>query len=297
MTLIAPINRFIYNLKILLTIAKTTKYWPFVVLFRLGILKNVSLKLNDGTLFELKSVSNYFSLIGYCEFKKIQRKLDIKRENGEVHFNFKEHEIIFQCATDDERNNLAPLINDQFIREEYSKLDVLNRMVVDIGTNVGDTAIYFSKSGAKGVIAIEPVKHYFDQALRNVELNHLANSISLIRAYVVSKHRISESNGHLDASPKIGIDDIVNQFDLKEAALKIDCEGCEYDIINSSNEEILHRFSSIAIEYHHGYKDIKSKLQNIGYQVNNTSPRQVKGVGEKETNLEVGLLFAHRNES
>jgi hypothetical protein len=48
----------------------------------------------------------------------------------------------------------------QVIQETFSSgvydIDVVGRDVVDIGSNIGDTAIYFALKGAKRVIALEP---------------------------------------------------------------------------------------------------------------------------------------------
>ena len=43
-----------------------------------------------------------------------------------------------------------------FLYEEYQTLPVKDRIVIDIGGSIGDTAIYFALKGAKKVIALEP---------------------------------------------------------------------------------------------------------------------------------------------
>ncbi len=53
----------------------------------------------------------------------------------------------------------------------------------------------------------------------------------------------------------------------------MDCEGCEYDVIKSTSDEILKKFSHIQIEYHLGYFDLKKKLENCGFDVTVTKPR------------------------
>ena len=52
----------------------------------------------------------------------------------------------------------------------------------------------------------------------------------------------------------------------------MDCEGCEYDSILETANEILQKFSHIQIEYHYGYKNLKEKLESAGFSVKVTKP-------------------------
>ena len=51
-----------------------------------------------------------------------------------------------------------------FYKKDYDFLNVKNKIVIDIGTNIGDTAIYFVLMGAKKVIALEPDPKIFKYA-------------------------------------------------------------------------------------------------------------------------------------
>ena len=79
--------------------------------------------------------------------------------------------------------------------------------------------------------------------------------------------------------------------------LKMDCEGCEYESILSAEKNTLKRFSHIIIEYHHGYKDLKEKLQRSGFRVSVTRPklnsRFYEPVGRK-LKFAVGYIYAER---
>ena len=52
----------------------------------------------------------------------------------------------------------------------------------------------------------------------------------------------------------------------------MDCEGCEYETILSSADDILQKFSHIQIEYHYGYKNLKERLEDSGFNVSVTKP-------------------------
>ena len=75
---------------------------------------------------------------------------------------------------------------------------------------------------------------------------------------------------------------IVRKYNVNNASLKIDCEGCEYKIISSSPDDILKKFTHIIMEYHNGYKELKSKLEKLGFQVSVNS----------NANSKMGILIA-----
>jgi len=45
---------------------------------------------------------------------------------------------------------------DVFGSEEFKSMNFLNKIVLDIGANIGDSSIYFATLGAKKVMAVEP---------------------------------------------------------------------------------------------------------------------------------------------
>ena len=165
-----------------------------------------------------------------------------------------------------------------FFDEVYAELDVQDKIVVDIGANIGDTAIYFAIKGAKKVIALEPFSQNYELAKKNIELNNLTDKIELIQAGcsgISGTIKISsESDGPCSILsevsegleiPLLSLDDIVKKYNIDSGILKIDCEGCEQDVILNSSEKTLQKFSQIFIEYHYGYKDLKEKLTKLNF--------------------------------
>ena len=69
-----------------------------------------------------------------------------------------------------------------FILEDYKFLNIDNETVIDIGANIGDSAIYFALNGAKKVVALEPYPYSFNLADRNVRENNLENKIEVLNA-------------------------------------------------------------------------------------------------------------------
>ncbi len=65
--------------------------------------------------------------------------------------------------------------------------------------------------------------------------------------------------------------------------LKIDCEGCEYDIIlNWLNDNF---YKELIVEYHSGNEDIIKKLQSLGYKTKIFKPLK--------TNPNIGHIYAY----
>lgn len=49
--------------------------------------------------------------------------------------------------------------------------------------------------------------------------------------------------------------------------LKMDCEGCEYSVLNNLEREAFERIEAIFMEYHNGLQNLKSILESNGFQV------------------------------
>ena len=54
----------------------------------------------------------------------------------------------------------------------YDTLPIKDKIVLDVGANIGDTPIYFALHGSKKVIGIEPFPQNYEIAKKNVEINN-----------------------------------------------------------------------------------------------------------------------------
>ncbi len=153
----------------------------------------------------------------------------------------------------------------------YEGIDVNGKVVIDVGAFVGDTAIYFLLKGAKKVIAIEPLPANYEELLYNIHLNNMEGRIIPINAMVSNRHMIVEvpTNVPIDIRggsinefkrhgagdyvniESITLSDVINKFKVNpaNAVLKLDCEGCEYDIILNDYEHVK-LFKEVIFEYH-----------------------------------------------
>ena len=214
-----------------------------------------------------------------------------------------------------------------FLKKNYDIFKVKNNTVIDIGANIGDTAIFFAHNGAKRIIGVEPFHKNFEVAEKNVNANKLTDTIVLIKAGCGSKTGSVKIDPGYDSSiesrlvdfnegeyvPVITLQDIIQKYSIPiGSALKIDCEGCEYDIIENTPSDIISHFNHIQIEYHSGYRSLKRKLESIGYDViitkphatdvvnsffskfRRTNPNLVKGKFEHKIGY-AGFIFATKN--
>ena len=174
-----------------------------------------------------------------------------------------------------------------FLNEDYGKLPIKDKIVIDVGANIGDTVIYFALHGAKKVIGLEPFPKNYDLANRNIIANNLSDKIIMLLAGCSSEKRFVKINPKYESNheskliefqhgkqiPLLTLEDIITQYSIPLGSiLKIDCEGCENEIISSASNEVLQRFGYMQIEYHHGYTVLKKKLEKCGFKVSITVP-------------------------
>jgi len=90
----------------------------------------------------------------------------------------------------------------------------------------------------------------------------------------------------------LSLDEIVKRFDLKNAILKIDCEGCEYNLILNASDDDLKAFDQIIMEYHYGYINLVNRLRQAGFKVKCALPKYFYGIEAEDSNMYVGLIYA-----
>lgn len=164
--------------------------------------------------------------------------------------------------------NPGNTIVETFVNEIHdinSKIDFKDKIVIDVGAECGDTALYFAKKGAI-VYAIEPMKSHYEAMIRNLALNpelskriipvncaigkneilkfyhDKNNEIGVAASFVYNTHkesRISEIKGYT-------IEKFLNEQNLEEVELiKMDCKGCEFLL----SDKDISKTNIVKIEY------------------------------------------------
>ncbi|WP_054854391.1 FkbM family methyltransferase [Vulcanisaeta distributa] len=171
--------------------------------------------------------------------------------------------------------------------------DLSGWLVFDVGAYVGDTPLYFARRGAF-VVAVEPVPTYFNAMLRNLELNpELKSRILPINAAIADRDGYVEIglDGEVDGEASmfkggvkrvrvrsftlgsllnhiknLGVD--INSFRVR--ALKMDCKGCEWDVVNNELDT-LKLFDVIKIEYstylrNYPVNELMGRVESLGFK-------------------------------
>ena len=181
-----------------------------------------------------------------------------------------------------------------------------NDTVIDVGGHIGLFMLFCEQFCRKGKIyCFEPVLDNYRIFLDNVKLNNLENVFSFNTAVSKQDGNIplylnDDASGHsvfLKSSNSIQVDSITLQkiFDLNNIKkcnlLKLDCEGSEYEIINSLPDSYFSMIDKMIIEYHFAEKypklltDLIKKLEFTSFSVN-----------VKKLSDDTGLIFAVKNQ-
>ncbi|MCL4518278.1 MAG: FkbM family methyltransferase [Thaumarchaeota archaeon] len=266
----------------MLNLASHITNWYDYYLVRLKVKENAIIRFRNGNTLPLtrsrflKDVSNIGTMVMLQKFGK---RLTLKNLSSGYQLTI-DGKISFVA------NNLGEThsVIETFALGQYKEVRAAGKDVVDIGANIGDTAVYFSKiAHARKVIAFEPYPYSYQLAKVNLGINGIENVL-------LHNEGVSSRGGVMSVDPSfenvagsdlvaskngkeiriVTLREIVDMFDIAGGILKVDCEGCEYELILSSNSDDLSRFDEIVIECHYGYVNIERKLVASGFNVKHT---------------------------
>lgn len=187
----------------------------------------------------LKLINNCNFWIFPCLFFRQQVLIKIKDHGNYYVSNFMDIWTLKETILDKQY--------EQFIKVKK------NDLVVDIGAAIGDFTISVSKK-AKQVIAYECDSERLELMRKNINLNR-SNNIEVIDKKVIS------------------LNTILQDFKIVNF-LKIDCEGCEYQIFKNADQATLNKINFIAMEAHffdakmeNDFAKLINKLKNNGFQI------------------------------
>jgi FkbM family methyltransferase len=167
-----------------------------------------------------------------------------------------------------------------------------NPVIVDVGGYIGDFSLYAAHELGARVVVYEPTPENYALLKENVALNGLEDRITSLNAGVGAADgsltlNVTRGDGALhvsgflysDSSEQITVPSVSLCTVFAENALtridllKIDCEGGEYDIIDSMTDPLFEQIDRIVFEYHTipGYRDkletVKKRLVSAGYRI------------------------------
>lgn len=158
----------------------------------------------------------------------------------------------------------------------FDEPTVGNRVLVDVGANIGFATLRAASYGAAGVIAVEPDAYNFRRLQENVAENRLRDRVRTLQAAVGGPSHAERAavmrDGHElnyggcwttpyaetewaddQAVPVVDLAGLVDLVDERvELVLKVDTEGAEYEILGDDVDPgVLRRFAVIVGEFHH----------------------------------------------
>jgi len=228
--------------------------------------KNVRVKHN-GAEFDIK--------LNYLGLRAISR---IERKVGEVYLLSSDNKKIYAKLED------IIALETEYFSDFYDKqyeCECKGKRILDIGGYIGDSALFFMERSAKYVDIYEPID-------KNVELIKL-NLKGRENKYTVNQKFIADHNGKLEVSSKytagsmgFGLEEGDEKYvgtciDIRSIPLdkydvvKMDCEGCEYNLLVVPDDQIK-QVPYWIIEFHNidkrpEYGQSLKKFEQCGFEI------------------------------
>jgi len=265
-------------------------------LLRSLLKKNKTITIHIRELTTVMDINKSLFLGYYLwNIKKYGWKI-VSTTNGLVVYENRQKGIRLYSRIDDDWPYSAA-IHEIYVQEVY-KSDFKNKVIIDVGAYKGESAIYFATNGAKKVIALEPDEDNYKLALLNIKENGFENKIMLLNKALAPiegvinfyKYLRSTNANSIDPNNMVKLNDqiIVKQVEtvtlnqlikmVKEriGLLKLDCEGCEYTVLNSFSD--FDMIDNIILEYHNEVQNLPNLLKSHGFEVTIEKANEKTGI-------------------
>ncbi len=192
-------------------------------------------------------------------------------------------------------------LNGAWIEDEWT--------VVDIGAGIGEFAVLVGREhpGCQ-VYAFEPFPESFGLLQENLRLNMVDNVVAFQMAVGSESGKMflavtGEAAQHTTTRcatlgratvlevQGLSLNELFQANGIEHCDfLKMDCEGCEFEVLLNSSPTVLEKINHICLEYHNGFTkfshaDLANHLRRNGFQVQITA---------NPAHSHLGLLYARR---
>lgn len=179
--------------------------------------------------------------------------------------------------------DVMTLVNIWLVKE-YSKFGFEIKpkdVIIDVGSHIGLFALFVAQFCNQGKIyCFEPIKENFELLIDNLKLNKIENvkifnkaisadsrTIKIYRNEDEAAHSMFRESTNYVEIESVSLKKVFDENKIEKCdLLKIDCEGAEYEIIESVPKEYFNKIKQIVIEYHfvdskpYQIKNLKEKL-------------------------------------
>lgn len=170
--------------------------------------------------------------------------------------------------------SLIDLVYEIFVKQVYCQQVTIQAhdIVVDIGANVGVFALYAARKTSGAIFAVEPAPQLAAGLARNLELNAMKNARVWRGALGGGAGTLAladwDATAPIQSLPRFMDENQLDQIDF----LKMDCEGAEGVVLQTTPLTYLKRVRKIALEFHDnasslGHAELARLLQAAGFAV------------------------------
>jgi len=243
---------------------------------------------HEGLINKIEIIDNTLCLDGIIELRRLDDRLMYIMPDG-IKLIADDEELLGSYGS----TEFVTIYQTWVLRANSLDIDLSSSFVLDIGAFIGDTTLYFAKRGAF-VVAVEPVPSHYKAILENMKYNpDIANNILPLNIALATEDGTIDiaiegiahggASMYKNYSTKIKVKALslksllnlittnynINLESYKNRVLKMDCEGCEYEVIMNHEDEIK-LFNYLLIEYHGYLRNYKvevliKKLKSLGY--------------------------------
>ena len=195
-----------------------------------------------------------------------------------------------------------------WLLREYDKPDFKirnNDIIIDVGAHIGLFTLFASQFCKEGrIFCFEPVRENYDLLVTNLQINKITNAkpFNIAISQNIGKVKIylnEDESGHsmfVSGTKSIQIEstslkNIIDTNNLEKCDfLKMDCEGVEYEIIDSLPIDYFDKIKKMCIEYHfadekpHLIQNMIKKLAALSY-----------AISSRNISKSIGFLYGIKN--
>jgi FkbM family methyltransferase len=176
-------------------------------------------------------------------------------------------------------------------------------IVIDIGAHIGLFSLFASQYCKNGkIFSYEPIEKNYNILKENINLNQIkniipfnfavSNQLNKLKIFIDSNddsaHSILNSGKNFIEVNSITIESIFDQNKIEKCnLLKLDCEGAEYQIIESIPKEYFSKIEKMIIEYHFASENLKLYKKLIQNLKNNFFKIKIEKISD-----DIGMIYA-----
>jgi FkbM family methyltransferase len=266
-----------YNLYILYLLLKVERY-------NVNINKifpdRVNLKFYNH-IFEIPESPDILNMI--IDFLEILRQGKISIiliEENNIMINIKNLDLTLKAPLSLLAPAISGMLSKKYYETWYWDVDVKDKVVVDVGAYIGDSALFFASRGARIVYAYEPSKELYEIAMENcskynnIILHNFGLGCSEKYAFLTGFGIDFSVNELAQSGEKVllkSFNEELRKIIRKEGridVLKLDCEGCEWEFLNCLDEELIKHIQTIVVEIHgKDHNVFLKRLEKYGFKL------------------------------